>query len=732
MSHYRFLLFFLIFPMVLVLSHALQPSSEHEKPSTDSNTLPEVVVTAIREDQPLSLVPASVGILSAPAIRFAAPSHPQQILGQVPGVALSATNGEGHTTAIRQPFSTSPLYLFLEDGIPVRPTGFFNHNALYEVNIPQAGGVEVIRGPGSALYGSDAIGGVVNILTARPGMDPAVLLSSEGGSFGWLRLLGSLQSGVTRFGSMRLDLNMTHSDGWRRQTGYDRLGGNFRWDYAFDSDTSLKTVISHARIDQRTGANSTLGIVDYFKNPRTNLFSIAFREVEALRISSAFEKKMGDGLLAITPYFRRNRMDLSGSYNLPNDPRFERTENDSYGILAKWRQDFPNFYKARFVGGLDLEGSPGSRAEDEWIIAARNATPVGTLRNYRGYQQGAKIYDYDVTFRSASPYLHGEISPNERLRVTAGIRYDLLGFSMDNRLSGGAIRSGTMGSVYWGQSGSVEKRFSRLVPKVGFTYEINEKNSVYTSYNQAYRIPSESQLFRGGRATSAVAAQARSTAALGLEPILATQYEIGARGRLSHLDYSLAFYQLNKTDDLVNWRDSATNVSTNVNAGETRSRGAEAGLGIELGRWVRIDTALSFARHSYVDWINRTGAASYVAYSGNEMPQAPRFIGNTRISFSPLEPLKAQLEWIRIGSYYLQDSNLPTTAGADSGVSKYEGHHLFNFRMSYDVCQSCTIFARILNLADKRYADSASVTSNTAVYAPGSPRAFFAGIELKF
>ena len=119
--------------------------------------LGELVITATREAEPLKETPASVSILKPEAIKFAAPAHPQQILGQVPGVAISVTNGEGHQTAIRQPISTSPLYLFLEDGIGVRPTGFFNHNALYELNIPMAAGIEVTRGPGSALYVSDAI-----------------------------------------------------------------------------------------------------------------------------------------------------------------------------------------------------------------------------------------------------------------------------------------------------------------------------------------------------------------------------------------------------------------------------------------------------------------------------------------------------------------------------------------------------------------------------------------------
>ena len=86
---------------------------------------------------------------------------------------VDVTNGEGHMTAIRQPLSTQPLYLYLEDGIPTRSTGFFNHNAMYEVNVPQSGGIEVFKGPGTALYGSDAVGGVINVLTRPAPLEPA-------------------------------------------------------------------------------------------------------------------------------------------------------------------------------------------------------------------------------------------------------------------------------------------------------------------------------------------------------------------------------------------------------------------------------------------------------------------------------------------------------------------------------------------------------------------------------
>ena len=110
-------------------------------------------------------------------------------MGRMPGVWVATTGGEGHMTAIRQPLTTNPVYLYLEDGVPTRSTGFFNHNALYEINMPQADAIEVTKGPGSALYGSDAIGGVVNVLTRSAFGTPGLRRQPRGRR---LRLLARL------------------------------------------------------------------------------------------------------------------------------------------------------------------------------------------------------------------------------------------------------------------------------------------------------------------------------------------------------------------------------------------------------------------------------------------------------------------------------------------------------------------------------------------------------------
>jgi len=121
-----------------------------------------VVISATRGSRDAMATAASVGVVEGSSIREARPAHPSEIMGRIPGVWVNVTGGEGHMTAIRQPLGTQPVYLFLEDGVPTRSTGFFNHNALYEVNVPQADRIEVLKGPGTALHGSDAIGGVLS------------------------------------------------------------------------------------------------------------------------------------------------------------------------------------------------------------------------------------------------------------------------------------------------------------------------------------------------------------------------------------------------------------------------------------------------------------------------------------------------------------------------------------------------------------------------------------------
>ena len=668
-----------------------------------------VTITGTREKGLLAETPASIGVVSEKDIRFAAPMHPQQVLGQVPGVSIAVTNGEGHTTAIRQPFTTSPLYLFLEDGIPTRATGFFNHNALYEVNMPAAGRVEVVRGPGTALYGSDAIGGTVNVFSRQPSVTPEARVAAEAGSFGWRRLLADGSTGIGD-GAMRSSVNLTHSDGWRDGTAYERQSANLRWDSEL-SGLQARTILGLTHIDQQSGANSPLTYTDYVNNPTKNNMAIAFRKVKAARLSTQLERESGGSLWSVTPYLRWNAMALNGTFNLSADPRIEKSEVASVGVMAKWRHDFGGALRPRLIVGLDLDHSPGKRSEDS-LVLTRTGSGADTV--YTGYAVGARIYDYEVTFDSVSPYLHMEVSPAPALRVTAGLRHDAFRYRMHNRI--GAVTT-SAGPRFYGQAASAEVDYSHLSPKLGATWAVSPGASLYASYNHGFRTPSESQLFRAGSAGTATDTLARARLALELKPIKANQLELGMRGTLAGWSYDAVAYELVKRDDLVSQRDLATNVATSVNAGKTRHRGVELALGGSFASAWRLDAAWSYAKHTYERWVTANADSS-----GKEIESAPRTIANTRLTWTPDAASSMQLEWVRIGSYWLEASNSPT-------FGKYPGHDVFNLRANRRLGQHLSVFARIMNLADKRYADSASVSSNTAVYSPALSRAYYAGLE---
>ncbi|HQR04884.1 MAG: TonB-dependent receptor [Proteobacteria bacterium] len=691
-------------PLALTLGCASSPAL------ADSGILQEITVTGTRENRLLVETPAAVSLLSEETLEQDRPAHPAQVLGQMPGVAVAVTNGEGHTTAIRQPFTTNPVYLFLEDGIPTRSTGFFNHNALYEINLPQAGGVEVTRGPATALYGSDAIGGVVNVLTRTP---PATgregYTSLETGQNGWRRLLAG-GGAATADGGWRADLNLTATDGWRERTAYERQSGTLRWDKTLDSSNRLRTVLAFSEVRQQTGANSPLVQADYENNPTRNYFPIAFRKVSALRLSSTWDSDPDAATrLSLTPYYRHDGMDLLASFSLNSDPTVYTTQNASYGLMAKWRRDFAPL-RTRLILGADMEDSPGFRRENRILTTP---TGSGAARVYRSYTKGARIYDYDVTYRGFSPYLHLEFSPTDRLRISLGLRHDSIAYAFDNHLPAGAVVAGP----YYGQAASTTRRFSHASPKLGLTYALDAQTHLYASYNHGFRVPSENQLFRPARSATPAAAGVAVQSALGLRPIKANQAELGLRGRAGRIDYDIALYDLEKQDDILSARDTITNLTQTVNAGKTRHQGIELGAGLALSDAWRADLALSQAEHHYQHWLTSMGD-----FSGKEIESAPRRLVNARLTWQPRAGNRLQLEWVGIGAYWLDAAN----------TVRYPGHHLLNLRGNWAITPAIAVFGSVYNLASTRYADSASISSGTPVYSPGLPRTLTAGVELRW
>lgn len=659
-----------------------------------------ISVTSTRENQSLSEVPASIGIINKKNIDETKPAHPSEITNQIPGVYINVTGGEGHMTAIRQPTTTKPVYLYLEDGIPTRSTGFFNHNALYEINVPQASSIEIIKGPGTSLFGSDAIGGVINVITSAPPKTAETKVNIEAGDNGWMRLLTDTGNSFEDSGYIA-SLNLTHSDGWRNDTEYDRASTNLRVDNFLNNGATVKTIFSATDVDQQTAGSSRLLLDDYLNNPELNYTPISYRKVQAIRLSSAYENESKSNSISITPYLRHNTMDMLPNWSLSYDPVVYETSNDSFGLLVKHRQNFiPG--KAKLISGVDIDISPGQYNQNEISV-----TKVGNI--YTDYTVGAIQYDYDSTFSAISPYLHYERSISPTVRMTAGARYDLMQYDYDNHLT----TLQTAGESHRRPADTVVK-FEHFSPKLGMTYKIDNKTNGFVNYRHAFRVPSSSQLFNQGKAENTV----------DLDPIKVDSFEVGLRGKTTNkITYSASIYHMTKKDDILSFKNLDGTRET-VNAGETSHNGIELGLKKDITATLQLNIAASYAVHRYEDW--QPNATT--DYSGNEMESAPRAITNTKLDYKVNQKLKLQAEWSHLGSYWMDQAN----------TEKYEGHDILNLRAAYKLSKKSKAYARLMNVTDETYATAASYkpaafgNPEKFEYAPGMPLTLFIGYTQKF
>lgn len=681
------------------MSHAEEASSKKNQTVANDNNI-VITVTSTREEKPLSEVAASIGVIDKKNIEETRPAHPSEIVNQIPGVHVNVTGGEGHMTSIRQPITTSAVYLYLEDGIPTRSTGFFNHNALYEVNIPQSESIEIIKGPGTSLYGSDAIGGVVNVLTKAAPDEKQSSLNFEAGSYGWMRLLADTGNSNDDSGHL-ISLNLTHSDGWRENTDYNRASANVRKDNFLDSGASVKTIFSATDVKQQTAGSSRLLLTDYLNNPQFNYTPISYRNVQAIRLSSAYEKSSKDSSFSITPYLRYNTMELLPNWSLSYDPVVYKTSNNSLGVLIKNRKNFDSG-KSVLITGADIDYSPGHYSQNKI-----NATKVGNT--YTSYTLAETQYDYNVNFSAVSPYLHYEYNLSPAIRLTTGARYDLMQYEYDNKLT-------TLTTGSHRRPADTTVKFNHFSPKLGITFQISKNINTFINYRHAFRAPSNTQLFKQGKAVNTV----------DLKPIKVNSFEVGLRGKSGDkFNYSISLYSMIKKDDILTYKNLDGTRET-VNAGETSHKGIEVGLSTALSNSTTLNIAASYAVHTYEDW-KPDGSTDY---SGNEMESAPRAITNTKLSYQPnsLSNLKLEAEWVHLGSYWMDQANTET----------YKGHDLLNLRAHYKLSKKSNIYARLMNVTNEKYATAASYkpaafgNPEKFEYAPGMPLSLYIGYMKKF
>lgn len=203
-------------PLAASAMAAMASLSVHAQTQTASEpTLPTVVVTATRVAQPIGDVVADVTVVDRAAIERSGATGLADVLARLPGVSFARNGGPGTTTSVYLRGAETRFTAVFVDGVRVdsQSTGGASWNA---IPLSQIDRVEVVRGPAAAVYGSDALGGVIQIFTRKgeAGFLPAVEVGV--GSLGTRKVAASL-SGQQGAVDYAIGLSREISEGFNGQ-----------------------------------------------------------------------------------------------------------------------------------------------------------------------------------------------------------------------------------------------------------------------------------------------------------------------------------------------------------------------------------------------------------------------------------------------------------------------------------------------------------------------------------
>jgi vitamin B12 transporter len=350
----------------------------------------DIVVTATRSDQSAAEVGQAITVLTRDLILERQTVVVSDLLAQTPGVSVTRNGGVGGFTGVRIRGAEAEQTLVLIDGVrindPASPGGGFDFANLLADNVER---IEVLRGPNSVPWGSQAIGGVVNVITARPSFVPSLSARAEGGSFDSAQLVANAAGTLGRVaaslggGYFRTDGISSAAVGSERD-GYERYGANGRVEVTlpYNLVLDLRGYYSRGRVE-----------LDGFPAP-----AFSFADTEEYQKTRELI-----GYAGLRGTFLDGRFLNRAAFTITDVDRdnFDPAFGDDPSFVARGRVE-------RFEYQGDLTAADGVRL----VFGAET--------------ERSRFGDGFATYRTGIESVFGQaiLQPVERLTLTAGVRHD--------------------------------------------------------------------------------------------------------------------------------------------------------------------------------------------------------------------------------------------------------------------------------------------------------------------
>ena len=623
--------------------------------------------------------------------------HPKQALRRSPGVWISRGSGQEHLTAIRSPVLSGPgacgSFLVLEDGLPIRPTGFCNVNGLFETFFEMSSGLETITGPASARYGANAMHGVINVLSEP--IDSKNKLYTNIGPNNYKNL--KLRAGNQK--NWSLDGFFASNGGFRELSGYDQQKARIQSNFSIANwNASLKTTLTN--LNQETAGY--INGLDSYKDKsfsKRNFNSDAYRDAKSQRISLRLTREKGDKLISVTPYVRNNDMQFFQHF-LPGTP-LEENSHRSMGVVVQSIKD-QEFYN--LISGFQFDLSSAELTETQ-----KDALTTSSAFNNATRPKG-KHYDYEVD--SIVYAIFGGIEDfylNENLSFFADARAEFIEYDYSNKMiSGNTREDGSkcgFGGCYYNRPSDRSDNFDETSARAGIETNF-ERVNYFAQVSLGFRPPQINEAYR--------LQKKQTTSDLSSETL--TMFEVGSQFDLNTITGSISLYQSKKKNSI--FRDAENFI---VDNGKTDHQGVELSLNWTINTSNRLISNITYGNHKY-DFETDTSMREKIR-TGNYIDTAPKLMANLIWDIALFDNSSLAFEIEHMGPYYTDAANL----------HEYEGHTLYHSRFSQTLSDSMKYFLRIDNLFDKAYAERADFNAfGGDRYFPGLPREVYIGLEYTF
>lgn len=625
----------------VVFSIALAQNAPTPAASSNDDSLNEIVVVANRAPEPLSKIGNSVTVLTEAAIKESQQTVVSDLLAQTPGLNVARDGGVGQLTSVFIRGADSDETVVVIDGVqmndPSAPGGEFNFANLLTSDISR---IEILRGAQSTLYGSQAMGGVINIVTGEPAGTFGGGVNAEGGSHNtgyttanvggkddalmW-RLSGNWYgtSGIPAFdeklGGMRLDASQIGGG-----------SGQLRYDITPDLQFDLRGYYTQARTD-----------FDGYDTPTGNFGD-----------DNEYDKNsqvLGYAGLTLRSPDRTFTNRVAFQYTDTETRNFDPNAPANYGSPS-----IETFYG---IGRNEREEYQGT-----WTITPRIQAVFGaqhersTIDTYSGEFQPAPppVQNY-ATIDSGYAQLQAEVLTG--LTLTAGERYD-------------------RHDVYGGHSTGA----------LAAAWVLNDGSTILrSSFSQGFKAPSLYQLYS-------------SYGNLALRPEAAESWDAGVEQRAwdGRLGLSATYFQ-RYSRDLIEFFDCTTPnpLCLTEPFGYYANIARAAAHGVELQGVVKPNSQLTLAaNYTLTDTEDKSpGSPTY----GQELIRRPKNAANASATYRWSSPLSATVAARYSGPSFDDD------AATANGEIELGGYVLIDLKIAYTLWDHLELYGRVDNAGGRHY-----------------------------